>query len=131
MRFVSGWPPPFWSSFCRLVGREAEADAWAASRWSGLATTAGEGGEGGEGRGQQRDTGQLPSSGRAQTCRQAPGLLTGAGGALQGGGHAVGSVLCDGLDRKLVMTHRRLLHDGNGLQGPGGLAALDEATGRS
>lgn len=27
-----------WSPFCRLVGREAEAEAWAASKWRGLAT---------------------------------------------------------------------------------------------
>lgn len=41
-RLASGWSPPKWSPFCRLVGREAEADAWAASRWSGLAATGAE-----------------------------------------------------------------------------------------
>lgn len=34
-----------WSPFCRLVGREAETEAWAASRWRGLATTAAAGEE--------------------------------------------------------------------------------------
>lgn len=40
MRLVSGCSLASWSPFCRLVGREAEAEAWAASRWRGLATAA-------------------------------------------------------------------------------------------
>lgn len=42
----------------------------------------------------------------------------------------MGSVLCDGLDGQLVLTHGRL-HDGNSVQGGGRLAALDDATGAS
>lgn len=49
---------------------------------------------------------------------------------MEGGGDAVGSVLCDGLDGQLVLTHGRL-HDGNSLQGGSRLAALDDATGAS
>lgn len=39
-RLASGCSLLSWSPFSRLVGREAEAEAWAASRWRGLATTA-------------------------------------------------------------------------------------------
>lgn len=44
MRLASGCSVPNWSPFCRLVGREAEAEAWAASRWRGLAATVAAGG---------------------------------------------------------------------------------------
>lgn len=40
MRLVSGCSLAAWSPFCRLVGREAEAEAWAARKWRGLATAA-------------------------------------------------------------------------------------------
>lgn len=42
MRLASGCSAPSWSPFCRLVGRRAEAEAWVASRWRGLATTVAE-----------------------------------------------------------------------------------------
>lgn len=41
MRLVSGCSLASWSPFCRLVGREAEAEAWAAKRWRGFATAEG------------------------------------------------------------------------------------------
>lgn len=44
MRLASGCSVPSWSPFCRLVGREAEAEAWAARRWRGLAATVTAGG---------------------------------------------------------------------------------------
>ena len=34
-----------------------------------------------------------------------------------GDGQEVGAVLCDGFDWQLVLTQRRLLHYGDGLQG--------------
>lgn len=40
----------------------------------------------------------------------------------------MGAVLGDGLDGQLVLTHRRLLHDGDRLQRRR-LGALDDATG--
>lgn len=56
-------------------------------------------------------------------------FLTWAGGTLDGSGDAVGTVLRDGLDRQLVLTHGGLLHYGNSLQGSGWLGALDDAAG--
>lgn len=55
--------------------------------------------------------------------------LTWAGGSLDGSGDAVGAILCDGLNRQLVLTHGGLLHYGNSLQGGGCLGALDDPTG--
>lgn len=41
----------------------------------------------------------------------------------------MGAILCDGLNRQLVLTHGGLLNYGNSLQGGGCLGALDDPTG--